>query len=429
MNKKDIFKKILIEFYETPLPSLIEREEFVLPKKVNKIITLVGPRRVGKTYYFYQLIKKIKDRKKVLYFNFEDERIFPFEISDFEALLEAYFELYPEQKEKETFIFLDEIQQAKEWELFVRRIYETKRLKIFLTGSSSKLLSREIATQLRGRTLTFFLFPFSFSEFLKAKEIDYNLNTLPLSKKRFTVKKSFEEYLKFGGFPEVVLEPETKKEILSEYFSTIYFKDLIERFKIENTLVLKFLMNFLTTNVASLFSLNSFLKWVKAQTPVSKKTLVAYQHYLQEIFVFFFVSKFSYSLKEQVVNPKKSYLIDNGLVNVVAFKFSENRGHLLENLAFLELKRRRKEVFYYKDKKECDFLLKEKSKIVGAIQVCQALDYDNRQREIKGLKEALKKFNLKKGLILTENQKEEITQEGLKIEILPLYQWLLSAKI
>ncbi len=423
MTKKDIFKKILVEFRETPLPWLVKRQEFVLPQKVNKIITLVGPRRVGKTYYFYQLMKKIKDKSQILYFNFEDERVFPFRKEDFETLLEAYFELFPNQKQ--TWIFLDEVQQAESWQLFVRRLYENKRFKIFLTGSSSQLLSREIATQLHGRTLSFFLYPFSFSEFLKAKKIDYQIEQLSYSQQRFPVKHAFEEYLKFGGFPEVVLEPATKEPILAEYFSTIYFKDLIERFKIKNNTLLKLLMNFLASNVANQFSLNAFFKWAKTQTKVSKKTLINYQHYLEEIFIFFFVSKFAYSLKEQTVNPKKAYLIDNGLANVVGFHFSEDRGRLLENLVFLELKRRNQEVFYYQTKKECDFLVKKGRRVTEAIQVCQNLTDQNRQGELAGLQEAMQEFKLKRGLLLTEDQKEIIQEKNLKIEILPLYKWLL----
>ena len=431
-NKKEIFKLLIKEFQEMELPEIKERD-LKLPEKTNKIITISGPRRAGKTYYFYQLIQKLKKRvpiERIIYTNFEDDRLFPLNLEDLNSLTEAYFELYPENKKKEIYCFLDEIQNIKNWELFIRRIYDKEKVKIFITGSSSKLLSQEIATSLRGRTLNYQIYPLSFKEFLRFKNIKIERNFI-YSQKRFQIKKMFEEYVVFGGFPEIVLEKENLKlSVLKNYYDLTIYRDLVERFAIRNIDFLKSLIKYSLTNFSNLFSANAYYQSLEKPLKPARETFLEHLSYLEEIELIFLVPIFSYSLKVQQVNPKKIYTIDNGLRNTVSFRFSQDYGRLLENLTFIELKRRGKDVYYYKGKKECDFLIKEGLKITQAIQVVENLTGENKERETEGLIGAIQKFDLNKGLILTKDEEKEVKKivngKIIKIKIMPLWQWLLA---
>jgi uncharacterized protein len=432
MNKKDIFKKIIMD---RPEGIGLTPRELKLPVDTGKVISLYGPRRCGKTYLFYQTMRELEDKnipsERILYVNFEDERILPFRREDWELLLEAYFELYPENVNKKNYLFLDEIQEAPLWEKFVRRVSEKKNFEIFLTGSSSKLFSREISTALRGRTLGFFLTPFSFREFAEFKDIEAarNIEHSPL---RHKVKSLFQEYMKFGGFPEIFDKDEPfKTEILQGYFELIFYKDIVERHGIRNFTLMKDLMRYLIAHFATAFSLTGYYNFLKSSgQKIGKDTLFTYLSCLEEVNFVRLVRRFDFSLKKQTVNPKKAYCIDTGLVTAVSFQFSENRGRYIENLAFLELLRRRKEIYYYRDSKEneVDFLITEKGRPRELIQACAYLKKgETREREVGALLGAAKQFKIKKCLILTEDQKDDFIEDGLKIRVLPLWQWLLGS--
>lgn len=421
VGKKELFKYVIKEFHETELPRLNERD-LVIPK-TKKVVTLVGTRRSGKTFYFYQLMKAVmkntpKDR--ILYINFEDDRILPLDVKELDNVLEAYYELYPENKEEEIYVFFDELQNISGWELYIRRIYDKETVRLFITGSNSKLLSREIATSLRGRTLTFNLFPLSFKELLKFKEIKAEKD-IAYSKERFKIKKLLVDYLNLGGFPEVVLEKNyLEQKILNNYFEIMIYKDIVERFSIRNVVLLKTLAKFLLTNTSKLFSVNSYYKSLKETTSVGKETLFEYMSYLEETNFVFFVPLFSYSLKQQQANPKKVFCIDNGLRNAVSFKFSKDEGRLAENLVFLELKRREEEIYYWKNKGEVDFVIKSKDQSLIAINVSYSDEIY--EREAKSLLEFKKKFrNIKNLVVLTKDTQKK---EG-GITFIPLWKWLL----
>ncbi|MBI2507925.1 ATP-binding protein [Candidatus Woesearchaeota archaeon] len=422
MEKKELFKYLIREFHESALPELNTRDLTV--PDTRKIITLVGSRRSGKTFYFYQLIKeflKKAPKERVIYINFEDDRILPLDFKELDGIFEAYYELYPENKDKEIYVFFDELQNIKSWELYVRRIYDKEKVRLFVTGSSSKLLSREIATSLRGRTLTLYVFPLSFSEFLKFNDIKIDKNTF-YSKERFKIKKLFEKYLILGGFPEVALEKNNlEHQILSSYYEIMIYKDIVERFSVRNTNLLKSLGKFLMTNISSQFSVNAYYNYLKENIAVSKETVFEYLSYLEEANLVFFVSLFDYSFKRQQANPKKVYCIDNGLRNVVAFIFSKDEGKLAENLVFIELKRRGKEIYYWKNKGEVDFVIKNKNQKLTAINV----SYTDRigEREIKTLLEFKEKFKSKvEELILLTKDTEKLEN----IRYIPLWKWLLE---
>ena len=424
MNKVPEFKYIIKEFHEFDFPKVIQRDLHI--PETSKIISIIGSRRSGKTFYFYQLIqqllKKNTPKENILYINFEDDRLLPLDIENLNDLIEAYYELYPDSKNQKKYFFFDEIQNIENWEIFVRRIYDKENIKIYITGSSSKLLSKEIATSLRGRTLTFQLFPLSFIEFLKFKNIKLEEN-YAYSSQRFKIKNLFEEYLNYGGFPEVVISEKLKQEILSDYYEMFIYRDLVERFSIRNTRLLKILTKYLITNISTIFSINSYYNSLKQEMKLSKETILEYISHLSDINLIYFIPIFSYSLKVQQVNPSKTYCIDTGIRNAVALQFSKDTGRLAENIIYIELQRRNKEIFYWHNKHEVDFIIKEKNNKLTAINI----NYTDKinEREIKGLLEFKKehKSKIKDLLILSKNLEEK--KDG--INIIPLWKWLINS--
>lgn len=431
MNKKEIFKKVIVESQHKKF-NIIPRD-LSLPLDIGKTITLYGPRRCGKTFLFYQTIQELIKRgipfQNIAYINFEDERIQPFSKDDWDVFLDAYLELYPDNTGGKTYFFLDEIQEVPLWDKFVRRLSEQPDFQLFLTGSSSKLFSVEISTALRGRTLSYFLMPFSFKEFLRANEFKIE-NNLEYSSSRHKAKKLFQEYMKFGGFPEIFnKEDGLKIQILQGYFDLIFYKDIVDRYKIRNFTLMKNIMRYLLTHFSSTFSFTSYYNFLKSSgSKIGKDTIFEYISCLEEVNFIKLVPLFDYSLKKQTVNPKKIYCIDTGLVTAASFQFSENRGRYLENMVFLELLRKGKEIYYFKiDNNEVDFLITKKGRPEQLIQVSDNIeDKKTKEREIRALVTASKKLNIKNCLILTDDQKFDIHEDGLKINVLPLWKWLLE---
>lgn len=422
---KEIIKKLIILAQERDV-KLVERDlEIRFAGRINSII---GPRRAGKTFFIYQNINQLKreNKDKIIYINFEDERLFPVKKEELDLIFEAYYELYPENKGKKLYVFFDEIQEVPSWQFFIRRLYDQENVEICITGSSSKLLSKEIATELRGRTLTYFIFPFSFKEFLKAKgvalERHFEYKTL-----RYQIKKLLLEYIEFGGFPEIADKDHTlKTKILQEYFGLIFYRDLVERYKIRNFGVVKEMLVYLVNSTSSYFSTNKYYNFLKSRgEKISKNTLFTYLSCITDINFVFQVPKYG-KLKEQFANPKKVYVVDTGLINAIAFKVSKDTGRLYENVVFIELKRRGKEIYYWKNRHECDFLIKEGEKIKEAIQVCFELTEENKEREINGITEAMEEFKLKEGMIITGDFEGEEAVIGKKIIYKPLWKWLLE---
>ena len=364
-------------------------------------IIISGIRRCGKSTLLRQVMKTTNSP---CYFNLEDPRATGFEVGDFQKLDEIFTEEYG----KCDYYFFDEIQNVDKWELFVRTILDKKK-HFLITGSNASLLSKELGTKLTGRHLRHELFPFSYCEFLK-----------------FTSRKagaeSFGKYLQNGGFPEYLKFG--RSDILQELLNDIIMRDIVVRHKLRNPKSIKGMALFLTTNVGVEFSYNTLAKTFGLG---STNSAIAFVSYLEDSYLLFTVSKFDYSLKKQAVNPKKAYTIDNGLAGVNSVSFSSHKGKMLENCVFLELRRTGKEVFYFRGDKECDFLVKEKNTITGAIQVCYELTEDNKKREIDGIMEALEKFELPTGLILTFNQEDEVEIAGKTIKIHPVWQWLEGA--
>jgi len=384
-------------------------------------VVVSGVRRCGKSTLLDQVIGHLYG-KGIYYLNFEDERLVNFGVEDFNRLYEVFLELYGERR----IFFFDEVQNVPQWEMFVRRM-QGKGCKFFITGSNASLLSKELGTKLTGRNVSVELFPFSFVEYLAFQGVSLSKNSLSLTTERASIKRHFDEYLKHGGMPEYLKYREVS--LLKRVYEDILYRDIVARYGIKQVKPLRELGLYLLSNIGGTFSYNN-LKNVLGVG--SMNTIKSYADYLENSYLIFLIGKFSYSLKEQFVALKKIYCIDNGLADSVAFQFSKNRGKFLENLVFLELRRKFSEIYYYKtaNNLEVDFLVKIGRKDMRLIQVADHLDHEKtRQREISALLKAMDELRLKKALILTEDSEEEIVSEGKAIKVRSVYKWILDQSV
>ncbi len=426
------YEKIIRNWKEFVIPDLTNRN-INLNLNHDLITTITGPRRAGKTFLCFQKIKELLkqgiNRGNILYINFEDDKLLNANSNDLEKLFEVFLENFNQNEKQNTYLFLDEIQTVQNWDSWVRRIHDTQRkTNLVLTGSSSKLLSREISTKLRGRVYNIELLPLNFKEYLYWENSNLDIKSvLQNGKDSLIVKRCFKKYLFNGGYPATLTNPKIKDEILQSYYNSMIFKDVIERYKIVNVKKLQILAKLIFESTSREISYNNLSNKLKSLGfSMGKSTIIDYISYFEEAYLFFQVLKYEYSMQKQLGSIKKIYCIDNGLLNSITFSFSENRGKLLENLTFLELRKNKKEIYYNRDKFECDFVIKEKNKIVNAVQVCYELNEKNKEREINGLVEAMKKFNLKKGLIVTYDDEEELKIGKFGIKVIPFWKWALK---
>ena len=422
MLSEDQIKEILVKQRETILNKKYGIERTILKEieskiKLPHVVVLTGLRRTGKSTLLRQLIRKQYQDEDFYYINFEDERLYNFPANEFNKLYEALVSLYGKKK---TF-FLDEIQNVTNFETFIRRLYE-EGFKFFITGSSATLLSKELGTKLTGRHVDILVKPFSFQEFLELKRFKLEKDTVYKTESKVEIKKYFEEYLTNGGMPEYLIYNDP--ELLTKVYEDTVLKDIAVRHKVDNIIVLRNLYSILISNFANKFSFNSLKKVTDIN---SVNTIKKFINYLEETYFAKTINKFDYSLKKQLVNDKKFYVIDNGFIGVLSKKLTKDKGWLLESLVFNSLVKD-KDVFYYSNENECDFLLVKNKTVTNAIQVCYDLNEDNRDREISGLKEAMDKFKLNQGLLLTNSQEEEIKIDGRKIKVLSVWKWLLEEK-
>lgn len=388
--------------------------------KFREIKILLGIRRCGKSTLLYQFIDSLLrnniEPREILLINFEDDVLS-------KKTLREIFDVYQSNinPDKKPYLFLDEVHRCKEWALFLRKMYDTNQVNhVFVTDSCSKFIKPEFATAVTGRNITIHVFPLSFKEFLDWKKLSFDLTLLTRAEVN-KIRKELKDYLKWGGFPEIFSKSLeiNKKILLTEYVSDIIHKDLVERYNI-NYSKIKDIVDFLCANAGNMFSPRKYSK----SSSLSLESINTYMKYLREVFLFRAIPKFDYSVRKQQISPKKVYLADPGLMNLVGFRFSENIGNVYENMVLIELNRLGKEVYYWKDKYECDFLIRGATKITQAIQVC--FELKDKGREINGLLEALNTFKLKDGMILTEDFEgmEKINKK--RIIYKPLWKWLLS---
>ncbi|MEW5896585.1 MAG: ATP-binding protein [Nanoarchaeota archaeon] len=410
------------KYPETGIARASYLEEIEKLRQTDQVVVITGVRRSGKStlikQYIYKLIQKGQDRKNFLYINLEEPKfVDELSLEFLQNVYESYLEIV--KPEGKPYLFLDEVQLIPKWEKFVRALHEKKEAYLFVSGSSAKLLGKEFATVLAGRHADLIVYPLNFKEFLEFKGLKIKTR-LDLLASRLEIKRKLREYLQYGGFPLVVLKEE-KEEILIRYFEDIVIKDVTERYKIKKTDKLKSLARYYLTNIGSLISFRKIKNFVE----VSLDSIERFSSYLQSAYLIFLVNKFSYSLKEQEINPKKVYCIDLGLRNLVGFKFSEDLGKIYENAVFLKLaKEGQEEVFYWKNKKECDFVIKKGRSIKNLIQVSYKLA-ENKEREVNGLLEAMENFKLKEGLVITEDYEAEEKIKGKKVKFIPLWKWLI----
>lgn len=429
-----MFEKFIIEqntHWEGDLQYLgfprMAAEKLVKYIDIKQVIALIGVRRSGKSTIARQLIDFLKKEKNInpkniLFLNLESPLLnrFKDDPANLQIIFDEYLELV-EPKGK-VFVFLDEVQFFSAWQVFVKSLYEKGGVKFFITGSNSQLLSAEMATLLSGRSIANDIYPFNFQEIAGIKNVGMR-NAVEVVKNEGKLKKTFGEYLQYGGFPEIVMEKrkEIKKEILANYYKNILYQDIIPRFEVKKTKEIENLLLYLFSNIGQGYSYNSLSGFLK----IHDKTIKEYIGFFEKSFLLFELSNYQYSLKKQENYPKKVYAIDNGFINAVSFSFSENYGRFLENIVFLGLLEAGKSIYYHFVKYECDFVVKEGRKITEAIQVTRVLDHNNEKRELRGLLEAMEKFSLKEGMIITENQEEERKIDGRKIKIVPAWKWLL----
>lgn len=431
-DMRTILERLMDDFHERPLPELTPRDAQspALPGKANAVI---GMRRAGKTFYCYQQMRTLlasgTAKERLLYLNFEDERLLPFSAADFQEVLDTYYRKFPAHKKQTCHVFLDEVQRVEGWDRFVRRVLDTENLRLWVTGSSSKLLSSEIATSLRGRSLATEVFPFSFREFLRFHGAEPASVNRFSSEMRAALAHHAQKYLRLGGFPEVQgMDDDLRRRVLQNYLDVVILRDVVERHAVRNTVVLRALIRHLLTAPATYFSLTKFYHTLRSQgIACTKNDLYSFLDALADAFLVYLVPIHSRSNKARQVNPRKVYAIDTGLLDAVSFRMTEDRGALLENLVYLHLRREglAPEYYFTQSGAEVDFVLPQSRETTcRLIQVCWTLkDPATRAREITALREAMKELRLKRGLILTWMEEDASLAD---IAVQPAWKWLVA---
>jgi len=429
---KDIISQLIDDFHERTLPTPVPRTVRFSEIK-GKADVVIGMRRAGKTWFCFQKINQLLQAKipanQILYLNFEDERLLEFAADNFQDILDVYYGKFPENKNQTCYFFFDELQRIDYWEMFIRRLLDSENIQIFITGSSSKLLSTEIATSLRGRSLTTEIFPFSFQEFLRYHGLFADKPKTFGSKTAAVLRKAVKDYFQTGGFPEVQsLDAGSKTEILQSYIDAVLLKDVIERHQVSNIPAIKHMVRTLMQSSGRKFSVNRFYNTLKSMSvKCTKNSLYNYLDHLTDAFVFYRVPIHTRSEKSRMINPVKVYTIDTGLKNAMTFQNSSDLGPTLENMVFMHLRRHHYQVEYVstRDGFETDFFAK--NPLTGErklIQVCwQMADKKTFDREYRGLQRAMEELSISSGTIVTWDDEARLDKN---INAVPIWKWLLD---
>ena len=431
----ETLKEIILNF-QSEIPDTGIRRHLSYELVKGKAFVCIGVRRCGKSTLLYQIIddleKKDVSRENILYLNFFDDRLTELKHGNLSLIMEAYYSLYPEKKGvEEIYCFFDEIQEAQNWEPFIDRILRTEKCSVFISGSSAKMLSKEVATQMRGRSLVWELFPFSFKEFVDYKGVDYRKLT---SRNRLVLKKCFDEYFQKGGFPEVRdVTDKIRIMIHQEYYKAILHRDIIERFNAIHPQAVIQAGYRLISSSASLYSVNRITEYLKSfGYKVSKAFVSSCINWFQDAYFLFSLKIFSPSISKQNANVKKIYSIDHSMTTSIAPGILADKGHLLENIIFIHLRRQTEKLYYYRTKRgrEIDFIWLDEHRNKHLVQVCFSLnDPLTKKREILSLIHAMEELNLQKSTIITMEE-EGVLEEGKKrLEIIPAWKYLLRRNI
>jgi len=426
---RDSIKTLIVERQNKELPSLYFRDDSNINlNNMYNVLAIIWPRRAWKTSFMYQLIHQLINnwipKNDILFIDFENYRLLELQTKDVWELLTIFYELYGHYPK---YIFFDEIQKLENrWNVI--RTFHDDWYNIIISWSSSKLLMNEINTELRWRYTQKLMLPFSFKEIvaqnnIETKNIEHNIS------QRSKIINLFDKYIEFWGFPLVVKEEdeEKKRELLEWYYETIFYRDILERHNIQDKKAMEYLMKYSLNMYSSILSITKFEQYLKTQwINISKATLLKYEDYLKEAFFKITCQKLTQAPKWEIINPNKNYLIDPWFIKLWN-NYSKNGWKILENIVAIELFRNSKNFYYIKDKKECDFVIKDKinSNFLSAIQVTRTLDIHNEKREIEWLEIALEKCKLKEWFILTYNEFDEIEKDWKKIHVMPVWKRIL----
>ena len=430
MTKKELLKTLIRDFHLRDIPTLKPRR-LDIPLHLNKVVTLTGVRRSGKSSILLQAIEQLRKtvpREQIVYLNFEDERL-DLATHELDLIVQAYRELYPALDLAQCYFFFDEIQNIPRWELFVRRLDDSVSRHLFITGSNSKLLGSEIATALRGRTLRYEVFPLSFGEYLAFQGI---LPDLHSSQSVALINVAFEQFMLHGGFPEVVLldDDNIRRKLLTEYFDVMIYRDLIERYQERNVQALKFFLRRCIEGVTSPLSISKIHNELKsAGFRVSKDTLHQYLEQANAIYLLQLAYKYDPSLVRRELGDKKAYIVDNGLINAFSWRAGQDKGKLLENLMAMELRKQGLELLFVKGAQECDFVVQQATGELLPMQVCYELgDPTTRAREVAGLLAACRFCGVQQGVIVTRDEDAQWQEDdGVTIKVVAAWRYLLCA--
>jgi len=413
-----------------------EKEEFLAQKYIKRekldqakkwldsdlIKVIMGPRRAGKSVFAFMLLKDYPFG----YLNFDDENLFRNGALDTNELMKEIYAVYGKTK----YLLFDEIQNLPNWELFINRLHRQGN-NLIITGSNAKLLSRELATALTGRHIPIEILPFSFKEFLLAKNFYFRPEILAIPEEKAKLIKLVETYLLEGGYPEVVVKGFETEEYLKVLYNSILFKDVVKRYKVKFSSQIDNLGNFLINNFSNFCS---FRKIQQALNFRSVTTLEKYTEYLKDAYLIFTLTRFSFKPVERIKSPKKIYIVDNGFIKAKAIQHSQDLGRLMENLVFVELMKNgfqaNRDFFYHKTKsgREIDFVIKEERKVKALIQVCYSLTLESKKREISALIEASQELNCKNLIIITWDKEGGEEIKNKKIKFIPLWKWLIEKR-
>lgn len=426
---KAVLNTLYADFQEGTLPQLTQRD-VDLELIQGKVLTLIGMRRTGKTYLCFQRIHALLDegvaKENILYLNFEDDRLFGFNLTDCQTILDIFYGDRPEKKSEPCYFFFDEIQNVPNWERFIRRLLDTESVSVFVTGSSAKLLSAEIATGLRGRSLDREVFPYSFREYLRAKKLSLNMDR-PGHQTRLKLLEQAKLYCRQGGLPELqALSPARRREIAQSYVDAVVLRDVVERHGVGNIEALRSLLYHVLRQPTSKLSVNKlYLDFKSRGLRVAKDDLYAFLRHLTDAYLLFQLPLWTRSEKKRQVNPKKVYVIDNGILDAYHTGITDDNGAFLENLVYLALRRRGFNLGYYETKQghEVDFVYRDDSTIV-LVQAAWTLEQPTtREREIRALREAARDFPKTRKIIVTLD--EAWKDPANQISVIPLWQFLL----
>lgn len=424
--EKESLKHVLSEGTSGKIPATMPRE-IVLPLDTRKITTLVGIRRSGKTSLLYDTMQRLAaqgvDRRQMIFLNFEDDRLMPLKSRELDMILPAHFELYPEMAERKKYIFFDEVQNAPGWEPYVRRLHDTQDAQIFLTGSSSHLLSRELSTSLRGRTICYEVFPLSFAELVRFRGLRHDTCS-PVSDSRMAA--ALTNYLATGGLPEAVLaKPEVRGKILREHIDVLFYKDLVDRCTIANPAVLRQLIRQCLGQPASVLTAHKVYKDLQSQGyAVSKDSLYRYLHCLEESYIIFLLPVAERSVRKQAVNPKKLHPVDWTLGYPFVPQPLIDVGHKLETAIYLHWRRQREDLGYLNGDREVDLVVNpERPELLinVAFSVAAASTYE---REIAALEWGGARMPQARKLLIVHDKPERAPPKG--IEVIEAWRYLLT---